>query len=296
MASFRNNRPGADEKAYGEGHPMSLSVLLASKCTDTVETFKRGLIIAGFRDVRIVKDPVDVEALPESGVTFDLAVVEIGKHHETDLVMLSTIRESFPGVECVVISASNDADLAMACVERGACDFMTIPFSKDAFVSRLKIAMMYKKPAGGRPRILIMEDDPVSAKLMKIYLDPYGDCTLVADGMEAVQVFERAVAEGGIYQLLILDIMVPEMHGKDVLRKVREIEEQYCVPKNRKCRIIMTTALSDTANVVESFKSKCDSYLVKPIDRKVLQQELAQLGFDTVSTDRALSICRQKVE
>jgi two-component system chemotaxis response regulator CheY len=74
--------------------------------------------------------------------------------------------------------------------------------------------------------------------------------------------------------------MVPEMHGKDVLRSIPEIEERNGVPANRRSRIIMTTALSDTSNVVESFTSRCDAYLVKPIDRKVLIQEIAELGFE----------------
>jgi DNA-binding response OmpR family regulator len=43
----------------------------------------------------------------------------------------------------------------------------------------------------------------------------------------------------------------------------------------------MTTALSDTANVVESFKSHCDAYLVKPIDRATLVREIAEMGFNT---------------
>ena len=42
----------------------------------------------------------------------------------------------------------------------------------------------------------------------------------------------------------------------------------------------MTTALSDAGNIVESFKSHCDAYLVKPIDRKVLIKEIAGLGFN----------------
>jgi len=45
--------------------------------------------------------------------------------------------------------------------------------------------------------------------------------------------------------------MVPEMHCKDDLRSIREIEERNGVPANRRSRIIMTIALSDTSNVVD---------------------------------------------
>jgi two-component system chemotaxis response regulator CheY len=258
---------------------MSLSVLLASKCEDNIETLKRGLTISGFKKVNIARSQDDLMALVTSGESFDLSVIQIGDAFETDLELLSSIRESFPMTDCIVVSSLNDADLATECFRMGASDFITMPFSKDTFSSRLKKVALYRTLESTRPQILIMEDDPVSSKLMQKYLEPYGDCTPVFNGIDAVQVFEQAVADGKMYQIIILDIMVPEMHGKDVLRSIREIEKRNGVPANRRSRIIMTTALSDTSNVVESFKSRCDAYLVKPIDRKVLIQEIADLGF-----------------
>jgi two-component system chemotaxis response regulator CheY len=259
---------------------MSLSVLLASKCEDNIETLKRGLTVSGLKKINVARSPDDLIALVTSNQRFDLSVIQIEDAFETGLELLSSIRESFPEADCIVVSSLNDADLATECFRMGACDFITMPFSKDTFASRLKKAALYRTTESSRPQILIMEDDPVSSKLLQKYLEPYGDCTPVFNGIEAVQAFEQAVADGKVYQIIILDIMVPEMHGKDVLRRIREIEERHGVPANRRSRIIMTTALSDPANVVESFKSRCDAYLVKPIDRKVLIQEIADLGFE----------------
>jgi two-component system, chemotaxis family, chemotaxis protein CheY len=128
-----------------------------------------------------------------------------------------------------------------------------MPFTKEILMSTLKAAVQYKVPVKGLPRILIMEDDPISGKLVQKYLDPYGDCTLVVDGIAAVETFEQAILGGDIYHLLILDIMVPGIHGKEVLRMIREIEQKHGVPGERRSRAIMTTALSDVGNVVESF-------------------------------------------
>jgi two-component system, chemotaxis family, chemotaxis protein CheY len=184
-------------------------------------------------------------------------------------------------MECIVVSAINDSDLATDCMRRGAFDYLTMPVTRDDLISTLKKAVMYKVPMRGQPRILIMEDDPVSGKLMQAYLNSCGNCTLVVDGRAAIEAFELAVLGGDIYHLLVLDIMVPEIHGKDVLKKIREIESQNGIPVSRRSRAIMTTALSDTGNVVESFKSHCDAYLIKPIDRKALISEIADLGFNT---------------
>ncbi len=268
---------------------MSISVLLTSKCQQNIDTFKRSLLISGYKNIQSVKNQDDIRALVASGSVFDVVVMHIGDDIEEDLQLFSTVRESVPRAECIVVSAVNDADLVKECIRMGAFDYLTMPFTKEVFVSRLKDATRYKVHANGRPRILILEDDPVSGRLMQKYLDPYGDCTLVVDGKTAVEVFEQTVRDGDIYHLLVLDIMVPEIHGKDVLKMIREIESRHEVPEARRSRAIMTTALSDTSNVVDSFKGHCDAYLVKPIDRKVLISEIADLGFNTDIDHRSSS-------
>lgn len=268
---------------------MSLAVFLFSRCQDSIDTLKRGLVISGLRDIRVASSLNELDTMLKGGAKFDIAVIHIEQDYEADLQCLFLVHECLPDSSCIVASSMNDADLATECIERGAIDYITMPFSKDTLAAKLKKASAYKVPVYSRPRFLILEDDPVSGKLMQKYLDPYGDCTLVVDGRDAIETFEQAVIAGQIYQLLLLDIMVPEIHGKDVLKRIRELEEQYGVPKGRRSRVIMTTALSDTSNVVESFKSKCDSYLVKPIDRNKLICELAGLGFDTTTTNTRLT-------
>jgi two-component system chemotaxis response regulator CheY len=260
---------------------MDISVLLLCGSQQDFETLKRGCITTGYRNVQMARNQEDLDALLASGGKFDVAVIHVEENYRERLEQLSVLRKVCPGAEYIVVSAVNDADLATECLRRGAFDYLTMPISREDLASRLREAVKYKILVCGRPRILIMEDDPVSGKLMQKYLDPYGDCTLVIDGRAAIEVFEQAVLNGDIYHLLVLDIMVPEIHGKDVLKRIREIESQHRIPAARRSRAIMTTALSDTRNVVESFKGHCDAYLVKPIDRKVLISEIADLGFNT---------------
>lgn len=127
-------------------------------------------------------------------------------------------------------------------------------------------------------RVLIVEDDFVSRRLMQRLLEPYGECDIAVNGIEAVKVFRLALDEGKAYDLLCLDIMMPGMDGQEVLREIRSIEQQRGIPPGREAKVIMTTALSDRANVLASKESKCVAYLVKPIDRKRLLRELAALG------------------
>jgi two-component system, chemotaxis family, chemotaxis protein CheY len=72
--------------------------------------------------------------------------------------------------------------------------------------------------------------------------------------------------------------MVPEINGKDVLKKIRELEMEKRIPEQGRTKVIMTTALSDSGNIIDSFTYKCDAYLIKPIDKKKLLGEILHLG------------------
>jgi two-component system, chemotaxis family, chemotaxis protein CheY len=260
---------------------MDISVLLLCGSQQNLEMLKRGIVTSGFCNVEAARNQDDLSALLASGGKFDIAVIYVEEDYRERLDNISALRKSQPRLECIVVSSINDSDLSMECLGRGAFYYLTMPFTREDLASTMKKAMMYKVPVCGRPQILIMEDDPISGVLMRTYLNPYGDCKLVVDGRAAIEAYEQAVLGGDIYHILVLDIMVPEIHGRDVLKRIREIESQHGIPADRRSRAIMTTALSDAGNVVESFKSHCDAYLIKPIDRKTLINEIAALGFNT---------------
>lgn len=120
-------------------------------------------------------------------------------------------------------------------------------------------------------RILIVEDDFTCRMMMQRLLESYGKCDVAVNGREAVEAFILGIVEGKPYDLILLDIMMPEMDGQEVVTEVRRIEEEewgIIYPKGIK--IIMTTALDDPKNVVTAFKSLCDAYLVKPITEENL--------------------------
>ncbi|MBF0118462.1 MAG: response regulator [Desulfobacterales bacterium] len=127
-------------------------------------------------------------------------------------------------------------------------------------------------------KVLVVEDDFISRKLMQRILFPYGDCDIAVNGKEAVEAFKLALEEGEPYDLVCLDIMMPIMDGQEVLRQIRELEKNKGIERFDGVKVIMTTALSDTRNVVEAMKSQCDAYLIKPIVKDKLVSELRMLG------------------
>jgi two-component system, chemotaxis family, chemotaxis protein CheY len=115
-------------------------------------------------------------------------------------------------------------------------------------------------------RTLIVEDDFTSRLLLQSFLSQYGECHIAVNGKEAVAAFSVARDRGQHYDLICMDIMMPEMDGQAAVEKIRALEEAGGTLSTVGVKIIMTTALDDVKNVVQSFKSLCDAYLFKPID------------------------------
>jgi two-component system, chemotaxis family, chemotaxis protein CheY len=68
------------------------------------------------------------------------------------------------------------------------------------------------------------------------------------------------------------------MDGQEVLKEIRRLESEKGIMGLDGTKIIMTTALSDSQNIIPAFRSQCDAYLVKPFDRQKLVRELKGLG------------------
>jgi len=130
-------------------------------------------------------------------------------------------------------------------------------------------------------KTLIVEDDFTSRLLLQKLLAPYGETHIAVNGKEAVEAARMALEAGQPYELICLDIMMPEMDGHETLRQVRAQEEARGTLSTRGAKIIMTTALHDIKNVATAYKELCDAYLVKPIDKAKLLETLQQLGLKT---------------
>jgi two-component system chemotaxis response regulator CheY len=128
--------------------------------------------------------------------------------------------------------------------------------------------------------MLLVEDDYASRLMMNKYVESLGPIDVAHDGTTALDYFGKALQEGQPYGLVLLDIMLPEMDGQDVLKQMRTVEKEYGIKPVNRVKVIMTTALGDPKNVVKAFnEGKADSYLVKPIEKRKLLDEIEKLGF-----------------
>lgn len=126
-------------------------------------------------------------------------------------------------------------------------------------------------------KILIIEDDFVSRRLLKFMLSPYGRCYFATNGVEGLEEFKESFLEKKPYDLVLIDIMMPEKNGQDTLKEIREFEVENGVVGLDVIKIIMVTALRDVKNIKTAFSSQCEAYLTKPVDREKLIKTLEEL-------------------
>lgn len=111
---------------------------------------------------------------------------------------------------------------------------------------------------------MIVEDDVTTSNLVGDYLIDAGHTVFCAwDGLEALRCFRQESIE-----LIILDIMLPNMDGIQVLKEIRKTSN---VP------ILMLTALSDEKTQINSFDALADDYITKPFSMVLLGKRVLAL-------------------
>ena len=107
-------------------------------------------------------------------------------------------------------------------------------------------------------KILIIEDEKLLADSLKILLETKGfEAEVVYDGEDGAE-----YAETGIYDLLIMDVMMPKLNGYQVARQVRA--NRVTTP------ILMLTAKGEVQDRIEGLNAGADYYLTKPFDNQEL--------------------------
>ena len=106
---------------------------------------------------------------------------------------------------------------------------------------------------GGVASILVVDDNP---KFLADALPMYGyDVTVAEDGLKALKILFESDAH---FDLVLLDVMMPNMDGWDTLKAIRKKKETEHLP------VIMITAVNEDQKVVSGLKIGADDYIVKP--------------------------------
>lgn len=130
-------------------------------------------------------------------------------------------------------------------------------------------------------RALVVDDDLINRKYLQVLLKDYGACDVAENGKGAIALIQKALDENeAYYDVIFLDIMMPEMNGHETLTAIRSYEEKKGIDVGNGAKVVMVTCLEDKKNILSSFREGCEYYLVKPLQPEKIYNLLTELGLE----------------
>lgn len=236
-------------------------ILLIEDNPDMVDQFRRSLQREGF-DMFNASIPLEAEAMA-SGLHPTLIIMDVNFSEEAGWEILERLkrREDTCDIPVIIVSLSQEVERAM---QLGVYRFIRRPFMPDELVKAVQDAERESRVE----RILIIDDQPESVRLLQQMLDEQGKFRVFSatNGMEGIAMVARRRPN-----LIILDLRMPEMDGFQVIRELRNNPETATIP------IVVITG--DTLNEEETTQLHNLRVLYKlEMDTERYRQVLEEIG------------------
>jgi len=108
-------------------------------------------------------------------------------------------------------------------------------------------------------RILVVDDEPNNRKLLNQILKDNYQLAFAVDGIQAVEIAKQVQPD-----LILLDIMMPEMDGYEACKKLKLDMKTFKIP------VIFTTAMNETQDEIRGFEAGCVDYITKPFSPSIV--------------------------
>ncbi len=111
-----------------------------------------------------------------------------------------------------------------------------------------------------KPFILVVDDNKITTKLLRRYLEANGyDAQEAYDGIDCLEKVEIRQPDA-----IVLDVMMPRLDGYETSKRLKANDKTKDIP------VVIVTALNDVANQIKSIEAGADDFLSKPIEEKLL--------------------------
>lgn len=172
---------------------------------------------------------------------------------ENGLSFLDELAQRETQIPTVMMTAASGLSNRVMAARKGSCSFIEKPASTEKILST--VSQVLSQRHMGRPKVLIVDDDPNSLKILRQLLKRYDvEITTLQDSKQFWQVLESTCPD-----LLILDFLMPYFSGLDLCQAVRTSSRWHDLP------IVFLSAQSDRETIRQLFIAGADDYLSKPI-------------------------------
>lgn len=127
-------------------------------------------------------------------------------------------------------------------------------------------------------RTLVIDSDDASRSALKSVLKGLCECDEALDRKAALDLFKEAHAAGKPFDLITLDIAMPNMWEDSIIREFRGIEDQLQIPPEQRVCILIITELHKRQLKTDCIVHGCDDFIGKSVDTELIMDKLAQLG------------------
>ena len=198
---------------------------------------------------------------------------------------LETIRriraEIDPDVPILLMSAYDWSDIEDKAKEAGADGFVSKPLFRSTLYEKIS-ALIGNEAGSSGPEddysdlqglhILVAEDNDINWEIISAMLAMYGITTDRAENGRVCVDMMRAAAEGS-YELIFMDVQMPEMNGLDATRAIRGLDDSWAAS----IPIVAMTADAFSENVTKCLDAGMNGHIAKPVDIKLVIKEIRRI-------------------
>lgn len=117
---------------------MDNKILLIDDDGDFLEVMKKKLVRLGFENIQMMDDSNEAASVFEHGGFYDIAFIDMNMPGMNGMELLETLKALSPRTECIMMTAVNDARIAVECLNRGAYDYLVKPVPRENLAISLK--------------------------------------------------------------------------------------------------------------------------------------------------------------
>ena len=266
-------------------HFEQVRVLLVDEDEKTLQTSKEELesLGASVETARSGEEAIEmIAAGQENGSNYGIVFIERKLPGSDGVETVRRIRtEVKTKVPILLTSVYDWSDIEDRAREAGANGFIGKPVFKSTFYNRINECIGGKSKSHEQEddysdlkgmRILIAEDMDINWEIISGMLEMFGiESERAENGRICVEMMEKA--EEGRYDLIFMDIQMPQMNGLDATRAIRSLDR----PRASSIPIIAMTADAFSENVTECLNAGMNGHIAKPIDMKLVIKEIRRI-------------------